>query len=238
MMARAIDCRSRGTGDARLLARLLDLTASLACAQQRFSEAFRLLDTSYSIYIQLEDRHAAGRVLIAHGLYAGHTGCPKDGIQFLLNGLNTIDRTREPKLAFQALHNILLLRVELGEDEEEVRRMLQRMQPLYDIYLSDWRGGVVGGEDADHHTRRRPSPLGAFHHLLQIRFPVLYAQVLEPTLADLRQEHSAALTEERPLKAKCVLLQGCGALAAAAVCQLGYSLLGRIAALWQARSPK
>jgi hypothetical protein len=67
---------------------------------------------------------------------------------------------------------------------------------------------------------------------------VLYAQVLEPTLADLYHEHSSGLTEGYPVKARWVVVHGCGALAAAAVCQLGYSFLGRIAALWQARSSK
>lgn len=130
MMTRAVDCRSRGTGDARLLARLSDLAASLACAQRRFDQAFRLLDIAYSIYIKLDDRHAAGRVLIARGLYAGHTGEPLEGIRFLVHGLSTIDRAREPKMAFVALHNIVLLRVELGE-YEEARRSLQQMKPLY-----------------------------------------------------------------------------------------------------------
>lgn len=81
-------------------------------------------------------------------------------------------------------------------------------------------------------------PWDHLRHRLQTHFPKLYVQVLEPTLADLRQEHSAALAEERPLKARWVLLRGCGALAAAAVYQLGYSLRGRIAALWQTRSLK
>jgi hypothetical protein len=80
-----------------------------------------------------------------------------------------------------------------------------------------------------------PAILEGLRHHLQNHFPILYAQVLEPTFADLRQEHCAALAEGRPLKAWCVLLQGCGALAAATACQLGFSLLGRIAALWQAR---
>lgn len=135
-MARALDCRIRGTGDVRLLARLSSLAAALACAQRRFDEAFRLLDVAYSIYMNLNDRHAAGRVLIARGLYSGYVGDPLEGIHYLIQGLNTIDRAQEPKLAFQALHNIVLLRVELGE-YEEASRYLQRMQPLYDRYLSD-----------------------------------------------------------------------------------------------------
>ena len=81
-------------------------------------------------------------------------------------------------------------------------------------------------------------PLEHLRHFLQTRFPVLYAQVLEPTLADLRLEYSATLAEGHSWKARRVLLQGYCALAAAAVCQFGYSLLGRIAALWRARSPK
>jgi tetratricopeptide (TPR) repeat protein len=134
-MARAVDCRLRGTGDRRLLARLSDLAASLACAQRRFDDAFRLLDMAYSLYRDLGDNHAAGRILIARGLYAGYTGAPDDGIRFLVQGLTTIDRSREPKLAFQALHNIVLLRVELGE-YEAARQTLLQMRPLYDRYLS------------------------------------------------------------------------------------------------------
>jgi tetratricopeptide (TPR) repeat protein len=130
MMTRAVDCRSRGTGDARLLARLSDLAASIACAQRRFDQAFRLLDIAYSIYIKLGDRHAAGVVLITRGLYSGYTGDPLEGIRFLVHGLNTMDRGRDPKLAFLALHNIALLRVELGE-YEEARRSLRLMKPLY-----------------------------------------------------------------------------------------------------------
>ncbi len=136
MMVRAVDCRGRGTGDPRILARMADLGASLACAQRRFDEAFRLLDIAHATYTKLGDTHAAGRVIISRGLYAGYTGDPLEGIQYLVHGLNTIDRAREPKLAFQALHNILLLRVELGE-YEEARRTLRQMQPLYQRYLSE-----------------------------------------------------------------------------------------------------
>lgn len=136
MMARAIDCRAHGTGDPRLLARLAGLSAALSCAQRRFEEAFRLLDVAYALYQDMGDTHAAGRILIARGLYAGYTGDPLDGIRFLLHGLNTIDRAQEPKLAFQALHNILLLRVELGE-YEQARQTLAQMRPLYDYYVSD-----------------------------------------------------------------------------------------------------
>jgi hypothetical protein len=83
-----------------------------------------------------------------------------------------------------------------------------------------------------------PPPLEPLRHLLQTRLPVLYSRVLEPTLADIREEHAVALAEGGSLKARCVLLRGCGTLAAAAVSQLGFSLLGGIAALWRATNSK
>ncbi|MFL6197661.1 MAG: hypothetical protein ACJ76J_00650 [Thermoanaerobaculia bacterium] len=152
MMTRAVDCRSRGTGDARLLARLSEMAAALACAQRRFDQAFRLLDIAYSLHIKLGDRHSAGRVLIGRGLYTGYTGDPLEGIRYLVHGLNTIDRIREPKLAFLALHNIVSLRVELGE-YEEARRTLRQMRPLYarhsdelnDLKLRWMEGKIAAG---------------------------------------------------------------------------------------------
>jgi hypothetical protein len=111
---------------------------------------------------------------------------------------------------------------------EEIQRVLAKETQL-------WLGA---SEEDPQRTELSPLLLKSLRHLLEARLPVLYVQVLEPTLSDLRQEHFAALTKGRPCKARCVLLRGCGSLATAAACQLGYSLLGRIAALWQARSPK
>ena len=151
VMTRAVDCRSRGTGDARLLARLSDLAASLACAQRRFEQAFRLMDIAYSIYQKLGDTHAAGKVLISRGLYVGFTGDPLEGIRLLAHGLDFIDRVREPKLAFVALHNIVMMRVELGE-YAEARRTLRQMKPLYERYhdeLNDMKVRWMEGRIAD-----------------------------------------------------------------------------------------
>ncbi len=60
-------------------------------------------------------------------------------MQILAQGLAAIDRDRDPRLSFHALHNILLFRVELGEFEE-ARRQLQRMRPLYDRHAgpNEW----------------------------------------------------------------------------------------------------
>lgn len=135
-ISRAVERRQAGSGGPFLLARIADLSATLFCAQRKFGEAFRLLDMAYSLYMQQGDRHSAGRMLIARGLYVGYTGEPEEGLRYLLQGLNTIDRVREPRLAFQALHNILLLRVELGEFQE-ARQILRQMQPLYALSLGE-----------------------------------------------------------------------------------------------------
>jgi hypothetical protein len=113
-----------------------------------------------------------------------------------------------------------------------------RSQQLLSTPLSMSPSSGAPSGTVDHTDHRRRPLLDRLRHLLQTLFPKLYAQVLEPTLADLRLEHSAALAEGRPWKARYVLWQGCGSLAAAAVNQLGHSALGRIAALWQAKSPK
>lgn len=129
-MACALDLRTQGTGDPLLYARIADLDASLLCGQRRFKEAFRMLDLAYAIHRRHSDSHEVGRVLIIKGLYTGDAGKPEEGLQLLVRGLSMIDRARDAKLVFHTLHNVLLLRVELGE-YEQARRQLQRMRPLY-----------------------------------------------------------------------------------------------------------
>jgi hypothetical protein len=80
--------------------------------------------------------------------------------------------------------------------------------------------------------------LDNLRHRLEAKFPVLYTQVLEPTLADLREEYSAALAGDEAFKARSAFLRGCLALASATVCQIGFSLVDCIAVLWRARTLK
>jgi tetratricopeptide (TPR) repeat protein len=134
-MACALDLRVKGTGDPLLYARIVDLNASLLCDQRRFKEAFRMLDLAYAIHRRHSGSHEVGRVLILKGLYTAYSGKPEEGLQLLVRGLTKVDRARDAYLTFQALHNILLLRVELG-DYEDARRQLQRMRPLYSAHAS------------------------------------------------------------------------------------------------------
>ncbi|MFL6195654.1 MAG: hypothetical protein ACJ75H_15870 [Thermoanaerobaculia bacterium] len=129
-MACALDLRTQGTGDPMLYARIADLNASLLCDQRRFREAFRMLDLALAIHRRQSDSHEVGRVIVLKGLYTGYAGKPEEGLQLLVRGLSMIDRSRDPRLVFYTLHNILLFRVELGEFES-ARRQLQRMRPMY-----------------------------------------------------------------------------------------------------------
>ena len=129
-MAYAQELRATGTGDPLLYARIADLDASLLCDQRRFKEAFRMLDLAYAIHRRYSDSHEVGRIVLLKGLYTGYAGKPEEGLQLLVRGLSMIDRSRDSKLVFHTLHNILLFRVELGE-YEQAQRQLQRMRPLY-----------------------------------------------------------------------------------------------------------
>ncbi|HEV8577901.1 MAG TPA: hypothetical protein VGX68_02365 [Thermoanaerobaculia bacterium] len=129
-MACAVDLRLQGTGDPLLYARIADLNASVLFDRRRFKEVFRMLDLALAIHRRHSGSHEVGRVLIQKGLYTAVAGRPEEGLQLLVRGLTLIDRERDPYLTFQALGNILLLRVELGE-YEDARRQLQRMRPIF-----------------------------------------------------------------------------------------------------------
>lgn len=129
-MGLALELHAHGTGDPLLYARIADLNASLLCDQRRFKEAFHMLDLAYAIHRRFSDLHEVGRIVLLKGLYTGYAGKPEEGLQLLARGLSMIDRTKDAKLVFHTLHNILLFRVELGE-YVEAQRHLQRMRPLY-----------------------------------------------------------------------------------------------------------
>jgi tetratricopeptide (TPR) repeat protein len=129
-MARACEARREGTGSPLLRARIAELSASLLCDQRQFPAAFRLLDLAYRLYRRHGDLHDAGRALITKGLHTGYTGDPEEGIRLIARGLRRVERDRDARLVFQALHNILLFRVELGEFRT-ARLQLWEMRPLY-----------------------------------------------------------------------------------------------------------
>lgn len=111
---RAADLRLQGTGDWRLAAHLLDLKASLHCAQRKFPLAFEALDAVYVIQRRLREDHLAGRALISKGLYTSYANDHDGAICLLTEGLAMIDRERDAELALFAIHNIAWSLMESG----------------------------------------------------------------------------------------------------------------------------
>lgn len=132
-LAVALERSERGTGDPRLLARLMDLTASLYIDQRRFTDAFELLDRVYAIHQSLGDRHAAGRALISKGISASYALETEEAVRLVGQGLRLIDAGRDPKLALAAVHNVISFLVDRGE-VDRAATLLDASRLLYAFY--------------------------------------------------------------------------------------------------------
>jgi len=132
-LAAAHERARQGTGDPRLLARLLDLTASLRTDQRRFKEAAQLLDWVYGIYMDLGESHDAGRALISKSNTAFYALDLDEATRLLGQGLSLIDANRDPRLVLAAVHNLLFHLVEAGEIER-AEELLHQSRELYRAY--------------------------------------------------------------------------------------------------------
>jgi tetratricopeptide (TPR) repeat protein len=131
--ARALQSIAEGTGDPRLLARLMDLTASLRTDQRRFVEALQLLDWVYGIHCELGESHEAGRALISKSNAAAYALDAGEAVRLLGQGLALIDADREPGLALATVHNLLSHLVDSGQ-VPEAWRVFRESRDLYAAY--------------------------------------------------------------------------------------------------------
>lgn len=129
-LARALECAEEGTGDPRLLALLMDLTASLYIDQRRFAEAVQLLDCIHAIFRSLGETHHAGRALISKGIATGYALATDEAVRLLGHGLLLIDAARDPKLVLAGVHSLLYFLVDGGR-LAEASRLLVLSRPLY-----------------------------------------------------------------------------------------------------------
>jgi hypothetical protein len=114
----------KGTGDLLLLARVADLEASLRSAQRRLQEASQLLDRIYRLYLDLGDRHLAGRALISKGMNTHYEGNPSEALKLFRTGLALLDSERDPQLIAVGQQGLLQTLVECGEFHEASRLLL------------------------------------------------------------------------------------------------------------------
>jgi tetratricopeptide (TPR) repeat protein len=161
-LAHALRCAG---GEPLLLARLMDLTASLYIDQRRFEEARRLLEWAYAIYQHEGDSQAAGRALISQGMAAGYALESERAVQYLSEGIRQIDPVRDPKLALAAVHNLLWCLVDCGRIVEaqaalgHARKLFTAYGERFDKLRARWlEGRIAAGlgddEDAERAFRR------------------------------------------------------------------------------------
>ncbi|MFL6259667.1 MAG: hypothetical protein ACJ76Y_08150 [Thermoanaerobaculia bacterium] len=130
-LAHALKRSSQGNGEPLLLARLMDLTASLFVDRRRFKEAHSLLEYVYTIYQRHGDAHAAARTFISKGIASNLALEPGEAMGYLTEGLRQIKATRDPKLVLSALHGLLWCLVEAGR-AAEASRFMEDVRPLYE----------------------------------------------------------------------------------------------------------
>jgi hypothetical protein len=119
-----------GTRDPYLLARLFDLEASLLGKWREFPLALTRLISLSSIYQELGEPHLAGRAFIIRALYTFYAGKPEEAILLNSEGVDLIDRQRDPSLFMRAIHNHLVFLVDLRQFGPAKRVLFENRQHL------------------------------------------------------------------------------------------------------------
>jgi tetratricopeptide (TPR) repeat protein len=120
----------RGTGALFELAVFLDLLASLRRSQRRFQESLRLLRKAVSIFLELGDRHRAGRSLINLSTVLLHMGRAEECVPVLYRALDLIDANQEPRVLLSAKHNLIAVLTDIGRFLE-AREAYREARSLY-----------------------------------------------------------------------------------------------------------
>jgi tetratricopeptide (TPR) repeat protein len=128
--ARAERLLDRGTGDPIERASLYLAKASLYGNQQRFREAFRLLDRVMAIGRRCGDPHLQGKALITRGFLLGLANDQEAAIRLLSEGIEQVAPGEDPRLLVAAHHNLTLYLAESGRFDEALGH-LERTRPLY-----------------------------------------------------------------------------------------------------------
>lgn len=108
----------QGTGDPRLLTRLLGLEASLLANLREYELALPRLTALSELHHDAGDPHQAGRALITKALYTFYNGNVLEALRLSSEALRLIDEARDPSLAAIAIKNQLLFLVECGRCKE------------------------------------------------------------------------------------------------------------------------
>jgi tetratricopeptide (TPR) repeat protein len=135
--ALAFAALKRGTLEPMDRAVLLDFQASLLRAQRRFGKALNALRRATSIFLELGEKHQAGRVLVKMSTVHQAAGEPEKSIPVLYRALALIDHTRDPRLLLGTWHNLVDNLSECGR-YMEAQKVLAKARPLYLRFLDPW----------------------------------------------------------------------------------------------------
>jgi len=129
-LATASRFRRAGTGDPKLLASLLDQTASLRIFERRFEEAGDLAEEAGRIYRELGDRGSLAATMVQRAIPAIYTGEVESAVRLLNRALPWIDGERDPHLLLAACHNLVRCYIDLGQTEQALS-IYTAVQDLY-----------------------------------------------------------------------------------------------------------
>ena len=120
----------QGSGDRRLLMRLLELEASLLGTLRDFDVALQRLTILSNMYREIREDHLAGRTLVTKALYTFYRGKNEEACRIITEALVLIDRDRDPSLVLVATFDQLLFLVESGQFKD-AKRVLFDNRPKF-----------------------------------------------------------------------------------------------------------
>jgi hypothetical protein len=114
----------KGTGNLLLLARVVDLQASLMADQRKIPDACYFLDMAAQLYQKVGDDHLTGRALVSKGIYMNYEGDPQGALAVLREGFMLLDPDRDPQLVTSTTETILEVMVQCGQFREAATMLM------------------------------------------------------------------------------------------------------------------
>jgi tetratricopeptide (TPR) repeat protein len=106
-LASAYEHYEDGTQEQALLALMLEVEASLRRAQRRIPETLAILSRACDLYLEIGERHLAGRTMVSKGLAFYTNREAAKAVQCLEQGLSLVDRIQDPQVVTTAYQSLV-----------------------------------------------------------------------------------------------------------------------------------
>jgi tetratricopeptide (TPR) repeat protein len=124
-LERAMKRCEEGSGDDLVLARILDISASLYMSQRLLDQALETLEQVERLYRRSGETHLASRALIKRGNACFFDDRPREAVAHVRRGLDDLDEVKDAQLANIARKNLLDFLLALGEYREAGRLLFE-----------------------------------------------------------------------------------------------------------------